>query len=70
MTRYFEYTGPSEGTRGEYGVNISGGHTTADDPEGISVFDPDFGDMPWGSVESGLESGDWVEIPLDEWEAL
>jgi len=70
--RFFEYVGEPMLTRGDYGVNISGGHTgTGQQDSGlIYTFDPDFGDMGMISVESGLESGDWVEIDGEAHAAL
>ena len=62
-TRNFEYIGEPQLTRGNYGVNISGGHTTDEDPNGIYIFDPDFGEMLIeGNIAAALASGDWREI--------
>lgn len=69
-TRYFKYIGSPQMTRGEFGVTVTGGHTTNEDPELISVFDPDFGDMGWIGVEAGLAEGDWVEISKAQHDAL
>ena len=63
--RTFKYVGPPRLTRGDYGVNVSGGHNSPDDPEAIFVFDPDFGDACWISIEAGLASGDWQESNSD-----
>jgi len=63
--RFFRYNGPPVLTRGEYGVAVVGGHTTEDNPELISVFDPDFGDQGWISVVAG-QAGDWEEITEEE----
>ena len=60
--RKFQYTGNPVLTRGDYGVAVTGGHTVPDDPGGMYVFDPDFGDDCWGSVDACLASGDWKEI--------
>jgi len=65
--RYFEYVGPNVGTRGEFGVSVSGGHNTHDAPDYISVFDPDYGNSLWISIETGLKSGDWKEVTKKEW---
>ena len=59
--RTFKYTGAPALTRGDYGVNVAGGHNTANDPESILVFDPDCGDSCWISIEAGLECGDGLE---------
>ena len=68
--RYFEYVGEYVGTRGDYGVGVRGGHNTDDAPDHISVFDPDFGDAVWIDLDTGIESGDWIEIAENEWKAL
>ena len=68
--RHFRYVGPDTHTRGEYGVVLKGGHNTVDDPSVIVVFDPDMGNICWGSIERGLECKDWEEIPPEEWMAL
>ena len=60
--RNFRYVGQPMLTRGDYGVAISGGHTTADDPDGIYTHDPDFGDQFMCTVVNGLDCDDWVEI--------
>lgn len=67
MIRYFKYTGEPRLTRGNYGVNLVGGHNTVADPMAISVFDPEFGDSVWISIEAGLSSGDWIEITNEEY---
>ena len=64
--RFFEYTGPSALTRGDYGVYVVGGHNMPEDAGSIFVFDPDFGEAPWISIEAGLKSGEWVEISEEE----
>jgi hypothetical protein len=68
--RYFKYMGPCTGTRGEYGVAVRGGHNTDDAPGHISVFDTDYGDSIWISIETGLSSGEWIEITPEEWANL
>ena len=68
--RYFKYSGEPMLTRGDYGVGLRGGHTTADDPDLISVFDPDTGETGWISVEAGVMSGDWVEVTAKEHDNL
>ena len=60
--RTFKYVGKPTGTRGEYGVNVTGGHTLPKDPEAIFITDPDFGQILWSSVEAALRSEDWIEI--------
>ena len=57
IIKLFDYIGPAERTRGEYGVDITGGHTRLDDPEGVYVLDPDFGDMFVCPVERAEECG-------------
>ncbi len=64
--RFFKYTGPDMLTRGDYGVSIRGGHSAADDPGALAVFDPDFGDFVWSSIDAALESGEWIEISGEE----
>lgn len=49
-------------TRGDAGVSVRGAHTLPEDPEGIYVFDPDFGDQLWGSLDAALASGDWEMV--------
>ncbi len=44
-------------TRGEYGVNVTGAHTRLDDPSGLYVFDPDFGDRFLCPVDRAEECG-------------
>jgi len=60
--RFFKYVGEPILTRGDFGVAVIGGHNTDADPEAISVFDPDYGDSIWISIEAGLASGEWVEV--------
>ena len=64
--RFFKYTGPDMLTRGDYGVSIRGGHSANDDPLALAVYDPDFGDFVWSSIDAALESGEWVEITGEE----
>ena len=66
MTRFFRYTGPDMLTRGEYGISIRGGHSAGDDPDALAIFDPDFGDFVWSSIDAAIESGEWVEINGEE----
>ncbi len=49
--RVYRYEGDPALTRGDFGVNIEGGHTRLDDPGGLYVFDPDFGDQLVGAAE-------------------
>ncbi len=65
--RYFKYVGTPVLTRGDYGVGVVGGHTTERDPDYITVFDPDFGDSVWISIDAGLASGEWIETSFEEW---
>lgn len=69
-TRFFKYTGPDMLTRGDYGVSIRGGHSVSDDPGALAVFDPDFGDFVWSSIDAAIESGEWVEISGEEYAKL
>ena len=68
MAGYFRYVGEPTLTRGNYGVAVRGGHQNEDGM--IAVFDPDYGDREWISVEAGLASGDWVPCSAEEWAAL
>ena len=62
--RTFVFNG-DELTRGQHGVRIDGGHNTDEAPDHISVFDPDFGDTVYASIERCLADGDWEEITTD-----
>jgi len=55
--RIYDYVGAPVLTRGEYGVNVSGGHTRPDDPESVYVTDPDFGDLRWCSAAEAEANG-------------
>lgn len=66
--KLFAYVGPEERTRGDYGVNVEGGHTRLDDPEGVYVQDPDFGDMFFCPLERAEEAG-FVFLREEECEA-
>jgi hypothetical protein len=68
--RFFKYIGPACLTRGDFGVNVRGGHSAQDDPEALAIFDPDYGDRVWSSIEAALASGEWVEVTRAEWQAL
>ena len=57
IIKVFGYIGPAERTRGEYGVRVDGGHTRLDDPDGVYVLDPDFGDMFFCPLERAEEAG-------------
>ena len=67
--RFWRYVGEPCLTRGDYGVSVSGGHTPADDPGGIYVFDPDCGDMAVCTIEQAAANG-FVEITGAEHAAL
>jgi hypothetical protein len=54
--RVYRYIG-NDLTRGQYGVRVSGGHTRLDDPSTVYVFDPDFGDLPFCSVDTAEQNG-------------
>ncbi len=58
--RFFRYIEEYALTRGQYGVSISGGHNTPQDPDCVFSWDPDFGDQYEGTIESCLE-GPWIE---------
>lgn len=62
MITVYEYIGEEVMTRGEFGVRVRGGHSRPEDPSGIYVTDPDFGDMYFGSIPDP----DFVEIGQEE----
>ena len=68
--RFFKYIDPDVAmTRGDFGVQVVGGHNSPDDPEAVWVFDPDFGDTVVCSIEYALGAG-WVEITQEEHKKL
>ena len=57
VERKYRYVGEPMLTRGDYGVSVEGGHTREDDPDGIYVHDPDFGEFVWCRVEDAERCG-------------
>jgi len=66
--RYFRYIGPPVHTREPYGVRVVAAHTRGDGF--LYVWDPDVGDVLWGTVECAVRSGQWIEVTRKQWVAL
>lgn len=66
--KYFKFNG-DELTRGDFGVRVTGSHTTEEDPDGVYVFDPDVGDEFYCTVEQAQAVG-FEEITEEEWKNL